>query len=140
MKPEVVDKAKYEKVLSEARSKFERFPSIYASSWIVREYKKRGGRYKGEKTSKSGLNRWFTEEWVQVEAFLKTGKKIECGARNKDGKACRPLERVNERTPSTVAELLKIHSKEKLLRLAKLKEKDMKGRVNWKAGIFKGST
>ena len=36
----------YKKVKSEAKSKFgEDYPSAYASSWIVKEYKSRGGKY-----------------------------------------------------------------------------------------------
>lgn len=36
----------YKRVKQEAKKKFDRFPSAYASSWIVKEYKKRGGKYK----------------------------------------------------------------------------------------------
>lgn len=36
----------YKRVKAEAKRKFDRYPSAYASSWIVREYKKRGGGYK----------------------------------------------------------------------------------------------
>lgn len=39
------NQALYSRVKSEAKKKFDRFPSAYASSWIVREYKKRGGKY-----------------------------------------------------------------------------------------------
>lgn len=36
----------YKRVKSQAKSKFgEDYPSAYASSWIVKEYKKRGGKY-----------------------------------------------------------------------------------------------
>jgi len=36
----------YKKVKSDAKRKFEAdYPSAYASAWIVREYKKRGGKY-----------------------------------------------------------------------------------------------
>lgn len=37
----------YSRVKSEAKAKFgDDYPSAYASSWIVREYKKRGGGYR----------------------------------------------------------------------------------------------
>lgn len=36
----------YSRVKAEAKKKFDRYPSAYASSWIVREYKSRGGGYK----------------------------------------------------------------------------------------------
>ena len=35
----------YKKIKEEAKAKFDRYPSAYASSWIVREYKSRGGKY-----------------------------------------------------------------------------------------------
>ena len=39
----------YNKVKSEAKSKFSAYPSAYASAWIVKTYKKRGGSYSGKK-------------------------------------------------------------------------------------------
>jgi len=39
------NKALYSKVKSEAKKKFKAYPSAYASAWIVRTYKKRGGTY-----------------------------------------------------------------------------------------------
>lgn len=36
----------YARVKMEAKKKFRVFPSAYASAWIVKEYKKRGGTYK----------------------------------------------------------------------------------------------
>ena len=58
-----------------------------------------------------------------------------CGAGER-GKACRPLKRVTAQTPPTLGELLKVHTKATLLRLAKRKAKDMNGRVYWKRGVF----
>ena len=37
----------YARVKAEAKRKFKVYPSAYANSWLVREYKKRGGRYRG---------------------------------------------------------------------------------------------
>ena len=34
-----------------AKRKFAVFPSAYANAWLVREYKKRGGKYSGKKPS-----------------------------------------------------------------------------------------
>lgn len=40
----------YKRIQNEAKSKFDRYPSAYASAWITREYKSRGGKYrKGSK-------------------------------------------------------------------------------------------
>jgi hypothetical protein len=47
------DKALYARVKAEAKRKFKVYPSVYANSWLVREYKKRGGGYKSREV-KSG--------------------------------------------------------------------------------------
>lgn len=36
----------YARVKSEAKQKFDRWPSAYASAWVVKTYKARGGGYK----------------------------------------------------------------------------------------------
>lgn len=36
----------YAKVKAEAKKKFDEWPSAYASGWLVKEYKARGGKYK----------------------------------------------------------------------------------------------
>lgn len=35
----------YARVKAEAKKKFDVYPSAYANAWLVREYKKRGGKY-----------------------------------------------------------------------------------------------
>lgn len=41
------DQELYSRVKSEAKKKFGNdYPSAYASSWIVKEFKRRGGKYK----------------------------------------------------------------------------------------------
>jgi len=44
-----IDKALFKKIKEEAKSKFKVYPSSYASAWVKREYKKRGGRLKSDK-------------------------------------------------------------------------------------------
>ena len=41
----------YNSIKAQAKSKFSVYPSAYASAWIVKQYKKRGGSYSGKKTS-----------------------------------------------------------------------------------------
>ncbi len=43
--PTPKNKALYSRVKSEAKRKFDVWPSAYASAWLTREYKKRGGTY-----------------------------------------------------------------------------------------------
>jgi|TARA_Y100000114_G_C11661688_1_gene279354 hypothetical protein len=47
--PEPINKSLYARVKALAKQKFKVFPSAYASAWLVREYKKRGGKYRGKK-------------------------------------------------------------------------------------------
>tara|TARA_Y100001938_G_scaffold77531_1_gene107189 strand:- start:389 stop:571 length:183 start_codon:yes stop_codon:yes gene_type:complete len=41
-----VNKALYSRVKAAAKRKFAVYPSAYANAWLVREYKKRGGKYR----------------------------------------------------------------------------------------------
>ena len=40
------NKKLYARVKAATKRKFAVYPSAYANAWLVREYKKRGGRYK----------------------------------------------------------------------------------------------
>lgn len=46
--------ALYARVKAEAKRKFAVFPSAYASGWLVREYKRRGGKYRTSKRKGNG--------------------------------------------------------------------------------------
>jgi hypothetical protein len=43
--PKPKNKALYARVKSEAKRKFKVYPSAYANAWLVKTYKKRGGKY-----------------------------------------------------------------------------------------------
>jgi hypothetical protein len=42
----------YERVIREAKDRFDVYPSAVANAWVVGEYKRRGGTYKGENMDK----------------------------------------------------------------------------------------
>jgi len=42
----------YNRVKSEAKKKFDVWPSAYASAWLTKTYKARGGKYSGTKANK----------------------------------------------------------------------------------------
>jgi len=100
----------YNKIKAEAKRKFKVWPSAYASGWLVKEYKRRGGKYKGGKKSiKKGLSRWYAEEWINV---CKLPKIVPCGRPKlslsnwkKKYPYCRPSVRINASTPKTSREL-----------------------------------
>ena len=63
----VLDPDLYLAVKEEARNKFDVYPSIYANAWLVRTYKKRGGRYaETPQDGEGGLIKWFDEKWVDL--------------------------------------------------------------------------
>ena len=44
----------YRKAKSKAKAKFDVYPSAYANSYMVSQYKKMGGKYKGAKKAEGG--------------------------------------------------------------------------------------
>ena len=50
--PTPTNKKLYATVKRAAMKKFKVWPSAYASSWLVKEYKKRGGKYSGSTANK----------------------------------------------------------------------------------------
>lgn len=121
----------YKEVKKEADNKFKAKTGIYKSAWIVREYKKRGGIFKGNKPKNTGLKRWFKEEWVRVDpktgkTMMKNGKRVPCGRSDKEMDKnvkkglCRPYKRITKKTPKTVKEL----GSKKLKDRAKRKKKN----------------
>jgi len=151
----------YKKAIKKANDTYGPKSSIYRSSYIVKTYKDLGGKIQSspkrspkrspkgstkgspkgstkrstKRSPTKGLTRWFKEEWVQVVPYLEKKSKKECGGEKvgkRVGKACRPLHRITKDTPITISELLKIHSKQDILHVAKQKEKHPDKRVVWK--------
>jgi hypothetical protein len=134
----VVNKRLYQNVKDEAGIKYKR-PGLYKSAWIVKTYVDRGGKYTGPKPEgNKGINRWLKkEEWIQVLPYLLSNEKVTCGSSEGDNIACRPMVRASKNTPITLPELLKLHSKDKLIKLARQKENNPDKRINWKSGTIK---
>lgn len=131
----IIDKDLYLQAKEKADEVYKR-PSAYKSAYIQKEYKKLNGRYK-YKTK--GLKRWFDEKWIQVIPYIQENKIIQCGEDNKHKKACRPLKKINKNSPETIDELINKYGKDKILNLAKEKNKNMNLRINWEDGkIYKG--
>jgi hypothetical protein len=121
------NKSLYSRVKSQAKRKFKVWPSAYASSWLVKEYKRRGGKYSGKnpRTSSkrrssskkrrstsfrnsSGIDRWMKEKWINI---CKLPKKVSCGRKKlskswkKNYPVCRPSIRVNSSTPTLASQV-----------------------------------
>lgn len=91
------DKKLYEKVKEEVYKKYPKH-SAYRSGHLVREYKKAGGKYSGKESQKTGLNRWFNENWKN--------QRNETGYKYKSD-VYRPTRRITKETPTTFKELSK---------------------------------
>lgn len=50
--PTPTNKNLYARVKAEAKKKFDVWPSAYASAWLTKTYKARGGKYKGTTDNK----------------------------------------------------------------------------------------
>jgi hypothetical protein len=133
-----MDERLYAYVKKLADKKFDTKTSVYKSSWIVREYKKRGGKYSSKKKGSSGLKRWFKEGWVDLNRPIKglNGKIIgykPCGRKsvksNDKYPLCRPSKRISKSTPRTYKEISK-----RSLSKAKLDKQRVKGRKSIKFG------
>jgi hypothetical protein len=119
--PEPVDNKLYDKIKKRIYKKQPKH-SAYRSGKVVKEYKKqftkkygkRKSPYKGAKTKKRGLTRWFDEKWVNQRG--------EIGYKNKND-IYRPTHRITKKTPTTHKEL----SKKQIKRARS--EKYRKGRV-----------
>ena len=136
-----LDQELYKCVKRKADKIYERH-GLYKSAWIQKEYKRLGGKYKGSKPGESkGISRWLKgEQWIEVGPYLKNRQIVLCGTSGQKGKACRPLRRATAKTPITIPELLKLHTKKQLQALVRQKEKDMDGRIDWKRCKFHPSS
>jgi hypothetical protein len=80
----------YEKAKAYADNIFKK-PSAFKSGFIVKKYKELGGTYSGEKPNKTGIARWFKEEWKDIG--------------NKEYPVYRPTKRITKKTPLTIDEI-----------------------------------
>ena len=115
------DKTLYNKIKKDIYKKIPKH-SAYRSGMVVKTYKakykeKYGNKspYKGKKTKKQGLGRWFSEQWVNQRGDV--GYKYKSDI-------YRPTYRITKQTPKTHSELGK-----KRIKRARTK-KYRKGRVN----------
>jgi hypothetical protein len=88
--PTIDNPVLYEKAKADADNIFKK-PSAFKSGWIVKKYKEMGGTYSGDKPEKTGISRWFKEEWKDVG--------------NQEYPVFRPTKRITKKTPLTPQEI-----------------------------------
>lgn len=105
----------YAAVVDEAKARFAVWPSAYASGWVVKTYEAHGGRYAGAtKGERTGLTKWFGEEWVDLSRPTADGGYEPCGRKRTDAPfdaahypKCRPLKEALRMTPDQVADAVR---------------------------------
>lgn len=100
------NKTLYNKVKKEADKIYDK-PSAYKSGWIVKEYKKRGGEYRGRKKENEGLDRWYKEDWKDIGG--------------KEYPVYRPTKRITKDTPLTESEISPTQLKKQIKKKQKIK-------------------
>lgn len=120
----------YKQALAEANKIYGTKSNIFRSSYIVKKYKQFGGKFDDNKSG--NLDRWFQEQWVLVVPYLEKNKVVLCGS-SSGGEACRPLLRINKQTPLTIGELLNMHAKKDILKIAYLKQSKPNIYIDWKS-------
>ena len=116
----------YRLVHQDASTKFKRCPSFITDAWAMRQYSIRGGKWM------SSADRWTIERYIHVIPFVKSGKVQTCKYEQRNDKATMPLYRLDEKTPLTIGECMKIHDRQHILNMARLKNKRKKKKVDWK--------
>ena len=108
-----LNKKLWDKAISQAKKKFDVYPSAYANAWAAKWYKSKGGKWE-KKVSEgkkglddkgvypdSGLGKWAKEDWVDVSRKNKDGSHPSCGRKDADEKGypkCRPSKSASKMT------------------------------------------
>jgi len=124
----------YNKVKKEADEKFEKH-GAYKAMCVVREYKKRGGKYEGKRSDSTMT--WRSQKWIDMEEYLK-GKRKACGAKkDTKAKACRPITKEGSNL-LTAKEVVNMHGKDGVRKIIQAKKDKPSARIGWKKGTVGG--
>ena len=121
-----LNKQLHKRIQEEAKVKFKTWPSAYASVWVVRQYKKRGGKFK---ETSNLLARWFDEKWVNICK----ANRPPCGRMRNTSTypLCRPTKKISRQTPKLAKEL----TLNEIKRLCKMKIKKPEKKINFRTCI-----
>ena len=124
--PKPINTKLYNSIKKRVKRTVKRWPSAYASGQLVSQYKRKGGKYSCARKSAFGsLDRWFKERWVNVckKGFPACGRKK---SSSKNYPYCRPLKRINSKTPRTAGELSRSEIKRRCAKKHRVKGKTLK--------------
>lgn len=98
---QALDKPLWEKIKQEIKDRYGKRWNAFYSGLLVQEYKKRGGKFRGQKPSpkQNPLRRWYKEKWENIGTD--------------DVIVFRPTKRISAQTPLTASEISKAEIKRK---------------------------
>lgn len=124
----------YNKIKDEVYKKYPKH-SLYRSALIQKLYQAEGGKYSGKIDEKMNIKKWFKQEWVSLNDWLR-GYEIKCGNSDTQKKygeypLCRPKAIAEKLTKPQIKEMIseknKLKSKplktEKIIKSKKLNVK-----------------
>lgn len=121
-------------IINDAKNKFKQ-SGLYKDAYIIKEYIANRGTFDKETTEHPYFKKivvFLAENWVDVMKFLEDHHITDL-TELQHAQIVRPLLRINDDTPITINELLKLHSKKKLLELCNNKITN-NSNINWKSG------
>lgn len=89
--------------------------SLYRSARLIKEYKKAGGEFTGEK--ENNINKWMDEKWISLNHYLR-GEIVKCGEENTQKQfgeypLCRPLSIAKKLNKQQIIKLIEAKQKAK---------------------------
>jgi hypothetical protein len=128
-----------ENIIKTAKYKFKQ-NGLYMDAYIIKEYIANRGTFNNinaehniyENPYFNKIIRFLAEMWIDVNKYLDEHH-ISTLEELQHAKYTRPLMRIDNDTPITLIELLKLHSKKKLLELCK---NNNGYRINWRLGDY----
>lgn len=126
------NKSLIENIIKASKYKFKQ-NGLYMDAYIIKEYIANRGTFNHDIYENSYFNRiirFLGEMWIDVSKYLEEHH-ISTLEELQHCKYTRPLMRIDDDTPITLIELLKLHNKKKLLELCK----NSTNRINWRLGI-----
>jgi len=130
-----------ENIIKTAKYKFKQ-NGLYMDAYIIKEYIANRGTFNNNNATHNiyenpyfnRIIRFLGEMWIDVSKYLEEHH-ISTLEELQHCKYTRPLMRIDDETPITLIELLKLHNKKKLLELCKNHSTNNANRINWRLGV-----
>lgn len=89
--------------------------SLYRSALIQKVYQNLGGKYVGTKEENKGIKRWFQQNWISLNDYLRGDENVPCGENSardyNEYPLCRPKAIADKLTKPQIKEMIKEKTK-----------------------------